>query len=136
MKRLLYLAIPIILIMAILLLSAFSPLRLRDFTSEAQLRHFLEYDITDSCIYLTADKDGVIRFSGQCEDIALQLIENAEKQGWRLHFVPLHRTEYRKWYKKHLDYNVYHVIAGAVIGNEFWYIEPSNDKAWRALYLD
>jgi len=115
---------------------AFAPLPLRDFESEAQLRHFLEWDNTDRHVYLRADQDGIVRFQGQCEDRALQLIENAEKMGWRLHFVPLHRAEYRKWYSKQLDYNVYHAIAGAVIGNEFWYIEPSNDEAWLALYLD
>jgi len=128
-------AIAFILITAFLTM-AFSPLRLKDFTDEAQLRHFLKYDNTNERLYLRAGSDGVIKFNDQCEDRALRLIENAEKQGWRLHFVPLHRIEYQKWYNDSIGYNRYHAICGAVIGNEFWYIEPSDDRAWRALFLD
>jgi len=110
---------------------------LTDWEDPAELQAFLEADTTDSHIYLRAGKDGVILLTGQCEDVALQLIDNAAKLGKRLFFVPLNYMEYRKWYNKRISYNRYHVVAGALVGdNEFWYIEPSDDRHWRALYLD
>ncbi len=108
-----------------------------DWSSKEELKAFLERDKSDEIVALKADEDGVIEFNGQCEDRALLLIKNAQVEGKRLFFIPLHRVEYSKWYGETLEEGEYHAIAGALVGdNEFWYIEPSDDKCWLALYLD
>jgi len=108
-----------------------------DWTDEAELKAFLASDNTDTMVILKANEDGVVVFNNQCEDRALRLINNAMKQGKRLFFVPLHRAEYLKWYEETIEEGHYHAICGALVGdNEFYYIEPSDDECWLALYLD
>ena len=111
------------------------PVRLTDWELD-ELRAFLEQDDTDSVVYLTPDKDGVFKFANRCEVFALQLIDRVAEQGKRLFFVPLHRMEYYKWYNKTLKEGSYHAVCGAIIGNEFWYIEPSTDRCWHSLNLE
>lgn len=48
----------------------------------------------------------------------------------------LDQSEYQKWYGVPVIPDIYHAICMARIGNEFWYIEPINDKYWLALNLD
>lgn len=110
--------------------------RITDWENAEELGIFLEQDNTNERLFLRA-VDGVIGFNNQCEDRAIRLIDNAYKKGKRLHFLPISSDEYEKWYGERLGYNRYHAIVGALVGdNEFWYIEPSNDKYWLALYLD
>lgn len=110
---------------------------LSDWADIKELKAFLEADGTDSHIYLVANSGGVVKFNNQCEDSAIQLMDNAMAIGKRLSFVPLHRAEYYKWYSKRIDKGHYHAICVALVGdNELWYIEPSNDKVWLAIYLD
>jgi len=103
---------------------------------------FLSFGVAESVLpltsnYLKAGKDGTVSFAGQCEDRALQLIDNAAKYGKRLHLVPLSWCEYYKWYGKRIEENRYHTVVGALVGdNEFWYIEPSDDRHWLAQFLD
>jgi len=108
-----------------------------DWDSVSSLKAFLESDNTSEVVRLTANGDGTIRLNGQCEERALQLINGAQAEGKRLFFVPLHPAEYLKWHGKEIEEGHYHAICGALVGNnEFWYIEPSNDKCWLAQYLD
>ena len=109
---------------------------LEDWESIEELASFLEKDDTDSHIVLVAGKDGVVRFNNQCEDRAIQLRDRAMQQGKYLALVPLHRNEYHKWYGKWIKPDHYHMICGAVIGEEFYYVEPSDDKVWLALHFD
>ena len=111
--------------------------------SVEELEAFLEQDDTNKHIYLRANSEGVVSFVGQCEEFALQLIDRAFAIGKTLHFVPLHRSEYIKWWikwespsKRTPRYNEYHAVAGAIIGNDFWYIEPDTDVHFKALELD
>ena len=112
------------------------PVKLEDWESVEELEAFLKADNTDSHIYLKAGGDGVIKFDGQCEDVAIQLRDRAMAEGKHLEVVPLHRAEYLKWYNEEIEVGRYHAICMAIIGNEFWYVEPSDDRCWRALYLD
>ena len=109
---------------------------LTDWADESELKAFLASDNTDTMIILKANKEGIVTFNNQCEDRALQLINNAMNQGKRLSFVPLHRAEYLKWYNEEIEEGHYHAIAGALVGDNFWYIEPGDDRCWLALYLD
>jgi hypothetical protein len=113
------------------------PAVLSDWGTLEELEAFLAEDNTNNHIYLTAGGDGVVQLKGQCEDAAIQLMDNAAIAGKRLSFVPLAPSEYKKWYGVYPGANAYHVICGALVGsNEFYYIEPSTDKIWLAQYLD
>ncbi len=108
-----------------------------DWKNVDELKTFLENDDSDKVIVLKANSDGVILLNNQCEDIALRLIDRAQVAGRRLFFVPLHREEYAKWYDTTIEEGHYHAVAGAIVGdNDFYYIEPTTDKYWLALYLD
>jgi len=108
----------------------------QDFTSLEELELFLEADDTDSHIFLTCGADGKVAFNNQCEDLAFQLRDRAEDIGKRLETEVLDRNEYYKWYRIWLPKDTYHVIVKAVIGNDWYYIEPGTDKCWIGLYLD
>ena len=110
--------------------------KLRDWESIEELTEFLENDDTDTYFFLKADSDGKIAFNGQCEDLALQLRDRAMSIGKYLSVQVLSPQEYEKWYGVTVGPDVYHAICMARIGNEFWYIEPDNDRHWLALYLD
>ena len=112
------------------------PVTLKDWESPEQLADFLKNDDTDRYVFLRADGSGGISFNGQCEDIALQLRDRAMAIGRYLSIQVLDAKEYEKWYGLPVRSDIYHAICMARIGNEFWYIEPSNDKRWLALYLD
>jgi len=143
MKKL-EIAIAIILIVSLVLIAGMryqsvasaSIAHLDDWSSVEELEAFLEEDDTDRHVYLKAGSDGVVRFNNQCEDKAFQLRDRAEAIGKRLETEVLDRYEYYKWYKVWLKKNRYHVINKALIGNEWWYIEPSSDRLWLGLYLD
>ena len=112
------------------------PVTLKDWDSPEQLMEFLKNDDTDWNFVFTADDQGNINFNGQCEDYALQLRDRAMAKGMYLSVIALHPKEYEKWYGQSVGADQYHAICMARIGNEFWYIEPTTDKCWRALYLD
>lgn len=111
------------------------PIELTDWESAEELQAFLEADDTDRRISLTTDNTGLVKFSGQCEDYALQLRDGAMTIGRHLSIQVLHPEEFKKWYPNSKE-SAYHAICLARIGNEFWYIEPSTDECWLALYLD
>ena len=115
------------------------PVQLSDWESVEELNTFLDLSII-RLVFISGDS-----FDGQCEDAAFALRDAAERQGKRLETEILTRAEcYR--YQEHLDIpyemiwalrqNDGHVICKAVIGNEIWFIEPSNDNYWLAYFLD
>ncbi len=112
------------------------PIKLQDWESKEELTGFLRNDDTDTYLFLKADNVGGIAFNGQCEDLALQLRDRAMSTGKYLSVQVLSPQEYEKWYGVTVGPGVYHAICMARIGNEFWYIEPDNDRHWLALYLD
>jgi len=107
-----------------------------DWRDVNELKAFLGSDNTSEVAILKANKDGIIQFEGQCKDRAIQLINNAQAVGKRLFFVPLHPAEYLKWYGETLEVGHYHAICGALVGDDFYYVEPSDDNCWLALHLD
>ncbi len=109
---------------------------LTDWESPEELQAFLAEDDSNRHVYLRPDANGVNQLDGQCEDLALQLRDRAMAKGKFLSVIVLHPAEYLKWYGVYPINGEYHAINMAVIGNEFWYIEPRNDKAWAALRLD
>lgn len=112
------------------------PVLLKDWDSPEQLFEFLSNDDTDQNFIFTADSQGHISLNGQCEDYALQLRDRAMAEGMYLSVVALPPQEYEKWYGQPVGADQYHAICMARIGNEFWYIEPTTDECWLALYLD
>ncbi len=112
------------------------PVSLKDWDSPEQLADFLKSDDSDQRVILQADNSGQVAFNDQCEDLALQLRDRAMAVGRYLSIQVLNQKECEKWYGVPVKPDVYHAICMARIGNEFWYIEPSNDKHWLALNLD
>ena len=102
---------------------------LTDWESVAELMDFLEADDTSEFIVFIEKAT----FEGQCEDYAMQLRDRATAKGRYLSLDVLTPSEYRHWYQEKGDY---HMINSAIIGNEVWYIEPSDDRIWHALNLD
>lgn len=111
-------------------------IHLEDFENVTELKAFLLEDNTDSMVYLKAGVNGVVKLNSQCEDRAFQLRDAAAEKGKRIETEALGRNEYWKWYGKYLGVNEFHMINKAFIGNEVYYIEPSNDKVWVGLRLD
>jgi len=107
-----------------------------DWVSLIELENFLDDDDTDSHIFLKADANGIIKFSGTCEEYAFQLRDRAFDAGKRLETEDLTPAEYKRWYGKTIDKNSLHCICKAIIGNEVWYIEPADDRHWIGAYLD
>ena len=106
-------------------------LTLRDWDSVLELECFLALD--DAPLVLVADKTGKIIFDGQCEDFAFQLRDRARLWGRNLDTEILTPQETRNL----TGVRGWHVINKAVIGNEFWYVEPQNKTFWFAnLTLD
>ena len=115
---------------------------LGDFTSWLELTNFLVDDDTDDILFLTAGKDGIIQFNGQCEDYAFQLRNRAKLAGKYLDTEILTWAECYK-YRNYLGGDISslgandgHYINKAVIGNKVWYIEPQNDNIWHVYNLD
>lgn len=112
---------------------------LSDWESPQELRAWLKQDTSTDTLYITSGES----FTGQCENLAFQLEESAAMSGKHLRAFPINRWEIIRWWamfkfstKQLISYWDYHMICGAVIGNEWWYIEPSNDKAWKVVDLD
>ena len=112
------------------------PVGLEDWETLEELEAFVEEDTP--MIVLHAGPGGTINFNGRCEVAALQLIDRAAEIGKRLFFLPLSPDEYKKWYGSYPEpRSAYHAIVGALVGdNEFYYIEPSNDRVWLAILLE
>lgn len=89
---------------------------LREFESVNRLERWLEQNPVDYTIYIHQSKDGP--YYGDCDDYAFELIKDARKDGYDLHFYPV------KTSKK----GVSHAMCVAIIGNEYWFIEPQTDK--------
>uniref|UniRef100_A0A6M3KBG5 Uncharacterized protein n=1 Tax=viral metagenome TaxID=1070528 RepID=A0A6M3KBG5_9ZZZZ len=112
------------------------------FTSVEELSLFLVADDTDNTLFLTAGKDGIIQFNGQCEDYAFNLQKRAKEAGYIMETELLSKTDCIKW-KKYIEgdpyslgYNDAHMIDKVYIGNEVWFIEPANDNKWNPYRLD
>jgi hypothetical protein len=112
------------------------PVALKDWDSPEQLAAFLKNDDTNQLLILRADNSGNIEFNGKCGELALQLRDRAMAIGRYLSVQVLNPAEYEKWYGQAVGPEIYHAICMARIGNELWYIEPSNDKQWLALHIN
>ena len=113
---------------------------LEDWQSTDELIAWLATD--DAPLILIADENGVVKFNGQCEDVAFQARDRAYEVGKRLDTETLTRQECIK-YQKYLSGDVYslgvndgHYLNKAVIGNEVWFVQADTDKIWLASYLD
>ena len=92
------------------------PIELRNFSDLQELEVWLEEDDTDRHFYFT----GKIDDKYDCEDYAFALINNAREDGYDIH----------------LQIQNDHAFNSTIIGNNIYFIEPSNDKVWLAHYLD
>ena len=109
--------------------------KLRNFKDTDELDAFLIKDDTDSRVILTANSDGVVSLHGNCEDIALQLQERAREVGCIMSVEIIGGEEVYQGGRCTLT-GTLHAINSVVIGNEFYFIEPSTDDFWLAAYLD
>jgi hypothetical protein len=120
------------------------PIVLSDWNSIEELKTFLANDTSDSHVYLTVD-NGVASFNGICEHRAFKLRDNALEIGKRLDTEILTKEECFKYQEclgfstqtlNELPDNNGHYIVKAIVGNEIWFIEPSNDNVWLCYYVN
>ena len=109
------------------------PVELQWFESIEELKTWLgQIDL----IRLKPDPEGIIQLRGICEDVAMFLLDEAEKDGYKVSFEILGESKYLKWYGKRLNEGQLHAINSAIIGNEVWFIDLGGDKVWVGAYLD
>lgn len=113
-----------------------SEIELRDFESIEELETWLEDDDTDSHIILIADEEGYVSFEGVCEDYAIQLMDRAIADGFKMSFYVMDRQEYYQHFKKWTPKGRLHAVNLVIIGNEIYLIEPQSDEYWLKAYLD
>jgi hypothetical protein len=93
----------------------------RNFYSVGELQKFLKEDKTDEKEYTAEIHD--------CDDFAIELVEAAEKRGYRLFIQRIETTSSDNTTSAHM-------VCSAVIRGKLWYIEPSNDNIWINSQLD
>lgn len=100
---------------------------LSDWDSLFELQCFLALD--DAPLVLTSGES----FSGQCENYAFQLRDRAREWGRLLDVELLTPQEVVKYYHRR---GGVHAINKAVIGNEWWFVEPQTGEVWNPYILD
>ena len=107
---------------------------LQDWESKLELDCFLAcQEGKPVVVTLALDGSGGKFKDVDCENVALQLRDKAREWGRYLDVEILTPQETRKYYGKSLGY---HAINKAVIGNEWWYVDYSENKIWHPLNLD
>lgn len=104
-----------------------------DFQNVQELKDFLAQDNTNNHIYLRANSSGVVRLEGVCNEEAIQLRNRALNKGKYLSVVVVSRLEY--YLRTHQVMNgeaQYHTMNMAIIGREYYLIEPKTDEIWEA----
>ena len=107
---------------------------LTDWESPDELAKFLADDNTDKHFIFRSDSSGSVKFNGQCEDFAMQLRDRAMAKGKYLSVEVIPPGEYA--FQFGVWGGSYHAMNMAIIGNEFWLIEPQTDRMWQAYFLD
>jgi len=115
------------------------PVQLNDWESVDELREFLNTNVIR--IILISNEPT----AGNCEDHAIALRDAAALRGKYLGTETLTRAECYK-YNEYLaatremiwaiNQSSGHMLCNAIIGNELWFIEPANNKIWKAYNLD
>jgi hypothetical protein len=103
-----------------------------DFQSVEELKEFLSQDNTNNHIYLKANSSGVVRLDGVCNEEFMQLRDRAQEKGKYLGICIVSRLEYYKITHRIMDEGQYHTMAMAIIGREYYLIEPKTDEIWLA----
>lgn len=107
------------------------PQKLRRFDSVEELEDWLEQNPVDHTKFIY--DHGL----GDCDDYALELVEDAKLDGFEMWFQVLHHP-YRQpitdklLTKKSAD----HAVCSVIISDEVYYIEPQTDEIWLAGYID
>jgi hypothetical protein len=129
--------LPCFFIVLFMLISVFCPMPsgaqsgITDFQSVQELKEFLAQDNTDNHIYLTANSNGVVRFKGVCNEYAMQLRDRALEKGKYLSVTVVSRLEYYLRTHRIMDEGAnYHTMCLAIIGREYFLIEPKTDEIW------
>lgn len=110
------------------------PIKLRHFETVQELKDWLQQ--LDGRVVLKANAEGIIKFQGICDDVAMYLQDRAIEGGYKMSIEVLSRSEYHRWYGEWLDEDQLHAVNSAIIGNEIWFIDFTSDKVWLAAYLD
>ena len=106
--------------------------KLRDFESTEELEAWLEENYIDQAVMLYASGK---KFD--CDDYALRLIKDADKDGYRMFLQVIYHP-----YRKPLTGEVAsrkganHAVCSVIIGNNVYFIEPQTDEYWLAAEVD
>ena len=97
----------------------------------AELRHF------DSLSELEEWLPGVIKYGGDCDDLAFLLQRVASRDGFLIDFELIYPNEYNRLFREtKLRFNTTHAINTAIIGNSIYYIEPQSREVVFVTNLD
>ena len=109
---------------------------LEQFGSLEELEEWLVFDDTNEYLIMKADEEGVISFSGVCEDYAMQLQERALADGYKMSFYYVDRIEMWQRFRVRLERGKAHAMNLTIIGNYIYIIEPATDGITHIAYLD
>ncbi|MFC1985501.1 hypothetical protein ACFLWC_00730 [Chloroflexota bacterium] len=110
------------------------PAQLNEFSSIEELEEWLEKNDVDHVLHGV----GVLNLAQyDCEDYAQNLAKQAIKDGYYMWVQVLHHPYRRPDTGKILTkFNVAHTVCSAIIGNNWYYIEPQTDEYWLAVKVD
>lgn len=102
------------------------PTHQREFASTGELDEWLAANKVSDNVYVwdTSDGDTKSSLKYDCDDFALDLQEQASKDGYMMSVTIIEKD------------GLPHMINLAVIGNEIYYIEPQTDEVWFYCYRD
>lgn len=107
------------------------PRKLRWFDSVGELEDWLEQNPVDHTKFIY--DHGL----GDCDDYALELIEDAKLDGFEMWFQVLHHPYRQPITGKLLTTkSADHAVCSVIISDEVYYIEPQTDEIWLAAYID
>jgi len=102
--------------------------KFEDWNSIEELQSFLESDNTEMFNGYRSKID-----DWDCDNLAINLMDSAQKKGKRLSFVYLSPADARRWFNYDGEA---HAVCGAIVGNTLYYIDPNNDRVSKVCNLD
>ena len=102
------------------IVTVYEPVRLKDFETITELKHFITWTWATSPAYLELKATLDYSTPGNCELWAVGCQQFAQEQGYRINF----------------QVTGFHAECSAIIGNEIWMFDPKSGDSRVGGYLD